>query len=1002
MNLFDQDLVLPGVVTEIISDYASGYDTSLFGTTDSVAIIGTAFNGPVGKPVAIYSPEHARYVFGPSYDSKTRREATLVANIQDAWDRGCRTIYAVRISGKDISKDYQLCSDTNLKLRVSGIFPSNSNKDVCLVYNDEAYEMSIDIYKPADRATINEKKQGLVDKKDSVLVNRIDLYNSGIGKDDELIDLIRRVNDYPYNNVVRLSIVDDKGNDVTLSSKDARGIKVGDMFPGVYTIGRDKNAGHVKANTKLDLVMDSKPYESYEGNFYKKLSLNTNVAIDLPLFSANGDLHDVIGISSINQYDFLEVPGRIDAVYLKDKVDYEQVDISDFELYKALGSGFAINSAVTVETDATGKVKVKVKEVTDKATKKTEIKDGMYSMLENLDSKYRVLAGVPADVAIRGRLPKAAEFRFAKAGSVKMLDDSVELVAQVNKKDLTEPKDYSIKFEVMTDEEAEKIESVKDSLYIAKTIRQATVKTFEELKADKNVYAEGSLFLVTGVVDEAYAEDLNLLYTFSNGQFKSLHELSVETDLLAGSMILAGNKIYVCSNVVTSGENINLKFTSFVEATASDFAMKNGEEAKFAVACLDNGSFVVVELMTVAQPPQPDGGEEGGQEGGTRKARAARFARTSVAGVEATILGTVESILTEEEDKIVIALSSSYNENEIVIKSGQFDFLTIDEVAEKLNNDKDFAKLFAVKVLDITKAQDYIADLEEGKGLSGTVVDKKMDYDTNLLIPFRTDDNFGRHLAQHCMYTSLKTSPTHGVMGAKILLDMGLDSVANRVKELVDLRLDANFVAKKGNGTNMLDKNNMPYPIGRKVSVIVGQYPVVTDDNYTYISNMAAGYAGMVSRLPLDQSSTCQPISIPEPMYELTNYQLSSLTTSGFVTVKKSYSKGWVITDGITMAPAGSPYKRLSASRISDGLEDIIRRVCEPYIGKQNHLANQNSLRSAIKSELDKIKDKLIEQYDFRLITDKQSTKLGIINIDYSVVPIYEIKAINNRITVKE
>ena len=105
MELFENELILPGVITEIISDYASGYDTSLFGTTDSVVIIGTAFNGPVGVPVEVYSPEHARYVFGDSYDSKTKREATLVSNIQDAWGRGCRTIYAVRVSGKDIYKD---------------------------------------------------------------------------------------------------------------------------------------------------------------------------------------------------------------------------------------------------------------------------------------------------------------------------------------------------------------------------------------------------------------------------------------------------------------------------------------------------------------------------------------------------------------------------------------------------------------------------------------------------------------------------------------------------------------------------------------------------------------------------------------------------------------------------------------------------------------------------------------------------------------------------------
>ena len=69
MSIFDLELILPGVITDIISDYSEGYDTSAFGTTDCVAFIGTAFDGPVGKPIKIYSPEHARYVFGNTIDS---------------------------------------------------------------------------------------------------------------------------------------------------------------------------------------------------------------------------------------------------------------------------------------------------------------------------------------------------------------------------------------------------------------------------------------------------------------------------------------------------------------------------------------------------------------------------------------------------------------------------------------------------------------------------------------------------------------------------------------------------------------------------------------------------------------------------------------------------------------------------------------------------------------------------------------------------------------------
>lgn len=118
MGIFDNDLILPGTITEISSDYSYGYDTSLFGTTDSVTLLGTAFNGPVGMATEIYSPEHAAYIFGESYDYATRREATLVAEIKNAWDRGCRTIYAVRVSGQHISKDFSLIPETKLKLRV--------------------------------------------------------------------------------------------------------------------------------------------------------------------------------------------------------------------------------------------------------------------------------------------------------------------------------------------------------------------------------------------------------------------------------------------------------------------------------------------------------------------------------------------------------------------------------------------------------------------------------------------------------------------------------------------------------------------------------------------------------------------------------------------------------------------------------------------------------------------------------------------------------------------
>ena len=872
------------------------------------------------------------------------------------------------------------------------MFPSNANKDVYMVFNNDAYEMNIKVYKPANRATMAEKTAGTVDNADSILVNTIDLYSIGLTKEDDLIDLIKRVNEFSYNNVIRLAIIDSEGNDVTHSSIDAKEIKIGDMFPGLYTIGRDANVTGVLADTQLALAFGEVPYEGYEGEFYKKLSLNTNVGNDLPIYSEKANLHELLGISAISQYDFLEVEGKIDTVFKKNSTDYEEVGLTDFELYKRLGAGYAINAQVLVEEvlDSLGHLvqKAKVKEVTNKAIKKTAIADGMYSMLQNVNAKYRVLCGANADAIIKGRLPKAKDFKVASENAVKLINDAISVNCKTKATDLTKEKEYEISFKELTSDEVNRLGEVRENLLTNKTVREATAITYKDMKADKNTYAEGSLFLVSGVDESIYSEPLTLLYAFVNGKFTCLHEFGAKTRVGVehGTLILADGALYSATKVEANKVNATLTINAF-EYAENAAVEQDGEEKEFVVVSLANGSFAIAELeATVIQVPDP-----------------ILSSSTKDKNIYSTkILGTVEQVLSEEEDKLLVALTSTYNKNKITIKSNQFDFLTIDEVVELLNEDKDVKKIFEFKTVDIVKAQEYISEILDGGDIKVEFKDKKLIYDTNKLIPFRTDDNFARQLAQHCTYTSLKTAPTHGIIGTKILLDTNLEPIANRVNELVELGLESTLVAKKGNGTDMLDKNNMPYPIGRKISVVVGQYYVTTDDGYTYISNGAAGYAGMVSCLPLDQSSTLQPIDIPTPMYELTNYQLSALTKAGFITFKNSYSKGWVVTDGVTMAPAGSQYRRLSASRIADGIEELIRSVCEPFIGKQNNLTNQNSLRSAIKSKLDTITSTLIESYDFRLVLDRASTKLGVINIDYAIVPIYEIKEIRNKITVSD
>ena len=350
------------------------------------------------------------------------------------------------------------------------------------------------------------------------------------------------------------------------------------------------------------------------------------------------------------------------------------------------------------------------------------------------------------------------------------------------------------------------------------------------------------------------------------------------------------------------------------------------------------------------------------------------------------------SLLDAEEDYTVCFVERVGNNVAVKIFSTETQWMSYDELAQKLNEDDIFSELFI--------AVATTPDVEVAAALKGEGADKeKTYYDTAMYIPYTTSDNFARHLAQHCLYTSLKTYPTHGVMGCAKLNGVNLTTVAERVNQILELDLD--LYAKKGNGNNMLNNNNVPYPIGRCLSVPFMQYTVTTGNGYNYVSNGASGYAGMISTLAADRSSTNQPIGIRNLSFELSNYQLSKLTGKGIVTCKKT-TQGLVVTDGITMAPVDSAYRRLSTTKVINIVDKSLRQVIDPFIGLQDNLATKNSLNTAITSVLNKLKESLIKYYDFRIVTDPASERLGIIKIQYTIIPTNEIKEVRNTVSVQE
>lgn len=939
-GIFDNDLILPGVITEIIPDYTQDYDTSAFGTTESVTIIGTAFNGPVGLVVPIYSPEHAKYIFGDSFDATTRREASLVAEIYDAWDKGCRTIYAVRVSGKEIYKDYKFATETKLKLRVSGIFPSNENKDVFMNFvttqgaNNEVG--SIKIYKPANRSNMKEKMQGLVLNQNQMLVTEIKLAGYGITKNSRLVDIIDIVNNIESNNVLRLSIVNENGADVTTSSKEAQSLSLGVMFPGIYTIGRDKATDNVLTTTELNFVLskDLKPHSNYQEAVWRELELNSDVAVEYPIYAkSNAELNAAFtGVSVDSAGEWLKPVGILDKISVKDEVDYEEAELDEFDLYRRLGSGFAQTAQIVEIKDSTGETvkgyKVSVPDSND-VNRILEIPDGVYSMLQNHSSDYTVMANANAETKISGKLPRKDAFKKRQAGVIELKDSVtpvIELTANIEERDFSNALTYNI--------EVHSLEEGVDTEDILKEL--STENKYERIVAITETEAVSA--------------------KFENGT-----KVMVLPDS-DGDMTLKVVKDGVLTESQERGHFI-------IEKDEKLTAVHYNTE-KYEVETLAANKTIIgtnYDMANVYQA-QLDGSLE-----------------------PVCVLNQI-SLLDAEEDYTVCFVERVADKVDVKIFSTEAQWMTYDELAKRLNEDEIFSGLFEAVAL--------IPDVEVAAKLIGEGKDKgDTFYDTSMYIPYTTSDNFARHLAQHCLYTSLKTYPTHGIMGCARLNGVNLSTVAERVNQILDLDLD--LYAKKGNGNNMLNSNNVPHPIGRCLSVPFMQYTVTTGNGYNYVSNGAAGYAGMVSTLAADRSSTNQPIAINNISFELSNYQLSKLTGKGIVTCKKT-TQGLVITDGITMAPVDSAYRRLSTTKVINIVDKSLRQTIEPYIGLQDNLATRNSLNTAITSILNKLKESLIKYYNFKIVTDEAAERLGIIKIQYTIIPTNEIKEVRNTVSVQE
>lgn len=843
---------LPGSSIEVIDELNQTlYDTSQFGTTESILIIGTAFDGPVGKEIAIYEPDQAAYIFGGTYDHKTRRSASLVAYIEDAFSAGNRTIYAMRAGGKEISKNYYLREGVPLYLKVSGLFPSNKYKNMSMLYMNN----KVVIYKTAEKATIEEKRQGVIESSDSMIAFTMDLANTyNITKDSRLVDMIELINKYTKNNVYKLSLVDENGVEVT-QSELAQTISVGALMEGLYTIGRvNKESALPNTVTKVS-VPATKPYKGFNGHVLIDIESNTDFEAPYPYKPQSAT--EAI-------FDTLKQPGGLDGLCNPDQIDYEEVNMTPFELYQKLGSGYAQTARIE---EKNGKHFVKPTP-SDSPSYTVEIADGIYSIAANLKADNRIMVAEYADTRIMGKLPSKEAFMQANIQAIPVLftDGDTQAPALTASYKLEDQVIENFKF---VSKSVEALSGIAKSEIVGASF-ETGIKTLDKL----DTIAEGKLAIV------------------SFGKTLWVAKKAVDTVL------------------VVPIEDIE-------------------NEKEFAIT-----------LKRVTAKPEG--------------------------------AGTVHYEIGLE------ILSAAFEDTQIFQWAEAFNVSALSQIF-KFTYSPEKANALAVPNTGIVTPNKVLAVNE------------------NLFIPYTTNDNFARQLAQHVTYTSLKSYQTHGGIGISPIIDFSIRAVAEKCARILELEL--NLYVKNGAGRSVLDKDNMPYHIGKDISIPTWQHYITTRDGYNLLASGVASYFGLASTLADDVSTTNQPVKIT-PTYLFSETQKVALNKKGYLTLD-SKNNGYYVTDGVTLALNNSQFSRYATNRTIKLVNGAIREATEPFIGKKNDLANRNSMYTAIKSKLDKLLGHYLERYEFKLVYNKNASRLGEINIDYDIDITNEIRNVKNRVTAK-
>ncbi|ARC67425.1 phage tail sheath protein (plasmid) [Bacillus licheniformis] len=323
-----------------------------------------------------------------------------------------------------------------------------------------------------------------------------------------------------------------------------------------------------------------------------------------------------------------------------------------------------------------------------------------------------------------------------------------------------------------------------------------------------------------------------------------------------------------------------------------------------------------------------------------------------------------------------------------------------------------------------SKLENYAVDIISLADVNANTAIGKYDEEGALVVD--TERNFATQLAQHCALVTAKTWETIGTIGIAASPLSGLRDVQqyidlltgnlNPSKDIKEFYIsrginpsysNQHYMYNLATNEQVFNDEGDPIDIGKYVSVVFGPEVGLAHEKLgNYIANGASVYASLISQLNPENATTNKEVSVAGLRYSLSEAQHNQLAGGRYVAFESKLNSNGnrviVVKDGVTAAAINSDYQRLSTVRITHATVQLIRKVADKFIGLPNGIAQRNSLATEIQSGLDKLKENgVLENFQFSIYSSAKDRVLGNAFITLELVPAYELRKIYTSVALR-